>query len=141
MALPLVVTEVRVAGAAGDHERVVVEGPRPPAVGQVAEDELPAPEVEADDLREEDARVRLPLQERAERSRDLGGGQGSGGNLVGERLEEVEVLPVDERHVDRSPPERAHRPQPAEAASDHDHPLPHVLSLHRRSLTSEARAP
>jgi hypothetical protein len=38
-------------------------------------------------------------------------------------LEEVEVPPVDQGDVDRRPPERPRRTQPAEPAADDDNPV------------------
>ena len=43
----------------------------------------------------------MPLEDRPERIGDLAGGERTGRDLVGERLEEVEVPPIDERDLDR----------------------------------------
>src|SRR5262249_56894481 len=44
-------------------------------------------------------------------------------DLVGERLEEVEVAAVDQRHLDRRAAELLHRLEPAEAAAHRDNAM------------------
>src|SRR5204863_1270787 len=51
-------------------------------------------------------------------------GDGASGELVEERLEQVVVGPVDQRHVDMRAPELVRRGQPSEPAADDDHPAP-----------------
>ena len=116
---PVVVAEVRVARAAGDDEGVVVER-QVAAVRQAAHRHPPRVQVEAVDLAEHDARVSLAAQDLPQGHRDLDRRERAGRDLVGERLEEIEVLPVDERHLDRGAPEAADCEQPAEASSDDD---------------------
>jgi hypothetical protein len=58
-----------------------------------------------------------------QRGRDLGRRERPGGDLVDERLEEVEVAPVDEGHRDRRVLEVLGGLQPAEPAADHDHAM------------------
>ena len=65
--------------------------------------------------------VLLRPQDLPQRRRDVGRGECGGRDLVEERLEQVMVAAVDQDHVDVSPREGAHRPQPAEAAADDDH--------------------
>jgi hypothetical protein len=77
-------------------------------------------EVEAGDLGQQHADVRVALEDRAQRVGDLGRGQRAGRHLVGQRLEEVEVAPVDERDLDIRPGEPQRRLQASEAAAD-DH--------------------
>ena len=77
-------------------------------------------EVEVGDLGEEDADVAVALEDRPQRIGDLARRERAGRHLIGERLEEVEVPPVDERHLDRRTPKRERRLQPAEAAADDD---------------------
>ncbi len=121
---PLLVAEVRVARAAGDDERVV----REPLGGRDAVDRtelhLTPIEVEVDDLGHQDTHVAVALEERPQWIGDLAGRQRTGRDLVRERLEEMEVPPVDERDVDRSAPELRHRLQPSEPAADHHDPVP-----------------
>ena len=90
------------------------------AVRQRVEDHLAALQVEARHLREQDAHVLLAPEDAAQRRSDLGGRERAGRNLVGERLKEMEVAPVDERDVDRGAAQLAHRLQPREAAADDD---------------------
>ena len=75
-----------------------------------------------------DADVACPLEDRAQRIRDLAGRERAGRHLVGQRLEEVEVPPVDERHLDRRPPQLQRGLEPAEAAADHDHAVGAALA-------------
>jgi hypothetical protein len=49
-----------------------------------------------------------------------------------ERLKEVEVLPVDKRHVDRSALKLANRLQATEAAADDDDPPASALTRQQR---------
>ena len=65
-------------------------------------------EVDAHGRTEQDRRVPLATQDRAQRLGDLARGQGTRRDLVQERLEEVEVAPIDERHLDP----RRRRPSP-----------------------------
>ena len=62
-----------------------------------------------------------------QREADLGGGEGTGGHLVAEGLEHVEVPPIDQRHLDVGTAKAMHRLQAAKAAPDHDHPMRLVL--------------
>jgi hypothetical protein len=89
----------------------------------MVEHDLPSIELEAGHLRQYDADVLPALEHLAKRRRDLGRRERARRDLIGERLEEVEGLPVDERHVDRGAPELADRLEPAEAAADDDDAL------------------
>ena len=80
-------------------------------------------EVEAGDLGEQDAHVVVALEDRPERIRDLAGRQRPGRDLVGERLEEVEVAAVDQGDLDRRPPQRKRSLKAPEAAADDDDPV------------------
>ena len=131
---PVVVPEVRVGGAARDDEAVVAQLLGRGDAGHGAEAHHACVEIEVADLREQDADVGLALEDRPQRIRDLAGGQRTGRHLVGERLEEVEVAPVDERDLDRSPAQPGHHPEAAEAsADDHDSMC---RALHARSRPS-----
>ena len=66
--------------------------------------------------------VALPARNLPQRRRDLDRREGAGCDLVDERLEEVEVLAVDERHLDVGAAEAADRQQAAEAAAHDDDP-------------------
>ena len=86
--------------------------------------QLPRVEVEVLDLREQDADVAVALEDRAQRLGDLARRERTGRDLVGERLEEVEVAPVDERDLDGRTPQLQDGLDPAEATADHDDMLP-----------------
>ena len=78
-------------------------------------------DVDLDRLAEEDGDVRPLPEDGAQRLGDLTRLEGAGRDLVEERLEEMVVAPVDERHLDlRRVSELAGRIQPAEATADDD---------------------
>ena len=96
---PAVIAEVREAGSRRDDQRVVARS-RPPS----DRTHLALVGIEPDGLAEQDGRV-LPLpQDRAERLGDVAGTDGAGRDLVQERLEQVEIAPIDERDVDPAGP-------------------------------------
>ena len=117
--------EVGVPRPGGDGEHVVVERPAL-AVRQIVDLHGPRLEIEARHLAEHDVDVALPAQRLPERDGDLDRGERAGRDLVDERLEEKEVLPVDERHLDVGTAEPAGREQPAESAADDDDPFRHA---------------
>ncbi len=129
MCLPLGMAEVGVARTGGDDEGVVRELAAVAAVRESAEEDPPALEVEPVDLGEHDARVPLVLDDRPQRVRDLGRRERAGGDLVGERLEEGVVLPVDERDRNRRAPEVADGLEPSESTSDDDDSVLHGSAL------------
>ena len=97
---PVVVPEVRVTRAARDDERVVRQRLRRRYSVHRAQLQLARVEVEVGDLGEHDAHVAVAREDRAQRIRDLARRERAGRHLVGQRLEQVEVAPVDERDVD-----------------------------------------
>jgi len=112
---PIVAAEVGVSGAGREDQPVVRE--RTSAlehhVAGVRKDRTNAVEQHADVLR--------ASQDRPDRRRDIGGGQGRGRDLIQQRLKDVVVAPVDQRDVDVSPREPLGRGEPAEAAADDHH--------------------
>ena len=73
------------------------------------------------------------------------GRQRAGRHLVGERLEEVEVLPVDQRHLDVGAAEAPHREDSGEPTSDDNDALSHLrehcaFELEQRRFTSSPPA-
>ena len=89
---PLVVPEVAVPGAGRDDERVVRE------VEAVPEPDLAGDRVDPRRLAQQDRGVALLAEDRAQRLRDLARRQGARRHLVEQRLEQVVVPPVDQRH-------------------------------------------
>ena len=90
-------------------------------------------EVEPLDLGELDGDAGKAAQHVSERGRDLAGREHAGRDLVQQRLEEVVVASVDERHVDAlDVTEETGRGQPAEASPDHDHVVRHSSSMRAR---------
>jgi hypothetical protein len=77
-------------------------------------------EVEVGDLSQQHADVAVALEDRAERIGDLAGRERPGRDLVGERLEEMEVAAVDERDLDRRTPQLRDRLEPTETSPDDD---------------------
>ena len=63
------------------------------------------------------------MEDAPQRIADLGRRKCAGGNLVGQRLEEVEVAPVDERDLDWHPRKLERGLQASEAAADHGHSM------------------
>ncbi len=125
---PVVVTEVRVAGAAADDEDVVRQGALA-AVRQVGHRDGARVEVEAGHLAEDDVRVLLPVQGAPQRERDFRRRERAGRDLVGQRLEQEEVLAVDERHLDVRTAKAPRGQQAAEASADDHDPLAHSASV------------
>ena len=115
---PFRVVEIRVVGAGRDHQRVV--GDR----SAVGDQDLAPLGVQADRLAEDDRRVALLAQDRAQRLRDIARRQRPGRDLVEQRLEQVEIAPVDERQTDlRIDPQAPRRIQAGEPATDDDNAM------------------
>ena len=91
-------------------------------------------EVEVGDLGEQHADVAVALEDRPQRIGDLAGRQRAGGDLVGERLEEVEVSPVDQRHLHWVPAKLQRSLQAAEASADHDHTMDAGIAHPRQTV-------
>jgi len=123
MGAPLVVAEVGVVRAARDDQRVIGDRLRCRQAGDRSEDHLAPLEIEALDLGEQYAHVAVALEDGPQRIRDLARRQRAGRHLVGQRLEQVEVAPVDERDLHGCGPQPACRLESAEAAADDDDPV------------------
>ena len=114
IARPLRMSEVRMRGAGGDDEIVV---------GHFAVRELDDPSFDIDRRRlaEDHVRVFLMGDHGANRIGDIARIQSRGGDLIKQRLKEVEIAAVDEGHPGRSALERLRGIESAEAAAeDHD---------------------
>ncbi len=109
---PLVFAEVGGLGSAGDDQAVVVQ---PLAA---VEDKLAVLDVEAGRLAHQDGDVRVAPERGPDRRGALAGGQPAAGHLVEQRLEQMVVGAVHERHVHVCVPQLVRGRQPAEAAAD-----------------------
>jgi hypothetical protein len=96
-------------------------------------------EVETGDLRHHDTHVAVAPEDGAERVGDLPGRERTGRDLVGERLEQVEVASIDDREVDRRGGEVLRGLQAAEPAADDDHPVPLTLRAIARAHDDRPR--
>jgi hypothetical protein len=92
-------------------------------------------EVEAGGLRHEHAHVAVLAEHRAQRVGHLRRRERARGHLIGERLKEVEVAPVDERDLDLRAAKLHGSMEAAEAAA-HDH---HPVRRHVGHVTAEAK--
>ena len=111
---PFGMVEVVMPGAGRHDQRVVADG------GPGGQAHLAPVEVEADDFAHEDAGVALPAQQGAERRGDVGRRQAAGRHLIEQRLKEVEVAPVDQRHLDGGLAQGLGGVEAAEAAAHDD---------------------
>ena len=124
----LVVTEVRLPCAGRDDEAVVRNLERVVQRARSVHD--PALEIEAGDLRHLDADPRQPPQHVPQRRRDVAGRKHAGRDLVEQRLEQMVIAPIDERHVDIGVAEQPGRGKTAEAAA-HNDDLMHAFPIPR----------
>ncbi len=113
------VAEVEMARARGDDQSVV---------GDVAfvQNETVGCDVQVDGIGEQDLGVLLFAQQDTQRRGDFSRRQRARGDLVEQRLEEMEIPAVDECDGKVFMPERARCVEPAEATADNDGPV-HLL--------------
>ena len=125
----LVVAEVGLGHTGGDDEAVIgdLEGPE---VGGRGGMHHPPVEVEPRHLGELDPDVLVAPDDVPDRRRDLAWREHARGNLVQQRLEQVVVAPVDQRHVDGSVGEIPGCRQATEACADDDDAVPRRLVGH-----------
>ncbi len=112
--LPIIVTEVGVRGAGGDHQVVV---------GKLLLRCLydAAGEVEVLDFLKQGDDIGVAAEDCPDRSGDFAGGEASGGDLVEQWLEGVVIFAVDDGDLNRGAGQRATDIQAAKAgANDHD---------------------
>jgi hypothetical protein len=133
----LVVTEVRGRRATRHDEAVVTDRQRRAELVGV---DLAGADVDVLDLGQHHAHERVVAEDVTDGGRDLALREDAGRHLVEQRLKEVVVGAVDQRHPDGLPLEGAGGEQPTEAAPDDHHVVPVVgrrRSAHsRRSTTS-----
>jgi hypothetical protein len=91
---PLVVAIIRGLGTGGDDKRVIRKD------AAVGEKDLLCLGIDVDSLAEENLDVLLEAQDGADGRGDFGGGERTGGDLIEERLKEVEVALVEKGDVD-----------------------------------------
>lgn len=120
MALPLLMPEVGVAKPARDDQRVVLDLPAPLAARELVDHDGSAPEIEPAHLAHHDANVFVALEDRAQRGGDLLRGQSPRRRLVKQRLEQMEVATIDQRHLDRLSAQSASGLQAAKPATHDD---------------------
>jgi hypothetical protein len=106
--------------AARDDQRVVGHRLGCRQIVDRPQDHFAPLEVEPRDLGEQHAHVAVALEDRPQRIRDLARRQRAGRDLVGQRLEQMEVAAVDERDLHGRVPHSARSLEPAEAAADDD---------------------
>ena len=114
--LPLVVAEVVVRGAGRDDQRVVRRARRRSDARAGASTSMSTTSPSSTRV------LRWRLSDVAQRRGDLAGREPAGGDLIEQRLEEVEVAPVDQRDLHRRAAQRLRRVEPAETAADDDDP-------------------
>ncbi len=115
---PLVVPEIRM-GCAGGHYQGVVRQRYPRAVRRDRADGLRR-QVDVHDFAEHDVGVLLFVHNASQRRRDQTLGQDAGGNLIEQRLEQMMVRPVDQRHVDVGLRQHSADVDATETSADHN---------------------
>ena len=117
--LPLVVAEIGMSGAGGQHQGVI---------GQrcaIFEQHEAAFRIDTRHVGEHGRNLRPVPHKRTNRPGDLGCGQRGCRNLIEQWLKEVMITPVDESDVDRCPSQPLDDLQPAEARADDHYSLLH----------------
>ncbi len=125
--VPLGVPEVIVHGSRGEQQ-IVERDLR--AAGQNGA----ALEIDSGHFREHDQGIGLPAQDHPDRLRDVGGGQGGGGDLVQQWLEQVVIVAIDYSELDGHRPQCPGREQSAKTATDNNH-AGFLRHLHLRSAS------
>ena len=121
---PPFATEVRVPGTGGDDEIVV--GDRSLSSATTFAEEIDRPR-----FGEQNLDVPLVAKMRRMGDGDVAGVQGGGGHLVEQRLEQVMVASVDERHLDVGLGQLPRRVEPAEPSPHDHHAFARCLLAHR----------
>ena len=132
---PLVVSEIGVARAPGDDQRVIRE--RKVLVARLGpiDNDAASVQVKRSHLAHHHANVSLALEDAAQRRRDLLRSEGSSRDLIQQRLEEVEVATIDQRYLDQSAAKAADGLQTAKASA-HDHDPVSLSGIHVPAFVS-----
>ena len=135
----LVVSEVGLAGTRSDDQAVVRE------VDLETRDALgvhdPLVEIETGDLDELRPHVLVLAEQVTEDGCDLTGREDAGRHLVEERLEEMVVAAVEQRHLGSCAREQTDRRQPAEATPHDHHPVSGGTGCRHGDLRSPIAGP
>ena len=120
---PLVPSEVRMVGPGGQDEIIVWKSQR-------AGDDLPRLKIEAFDSAKDDAHIGSAGKNAADGPGDIGGGKCGRRHLIEQRLEQVIIALVDERHIDRLVRKafRGRKPSKSRAHNHGFRPCPGVLT-------------
>ncbi len=115
---PLVVPEIRM-GCAGSHYQAVVRQRDPCTVRRDRADGSRR-QIDVHDFAENNVGVLLLVHNASQRGRDQALGQDAGGDLIEQRLEEMMVRPVDQRHVDVGLRQNSADVDATETSADHN---------------------
>ncbi len=91
---PRIVPVVKGLRTCGDDQRVVLDA------GAIGEHYALGNRIEIDNLTQKHARIFLAAEHAAQRSCNFSGRQRTGRDLIQQRLKEVIVPPVNQRHID-----------------------------------------
>jgi hypothetical protein len=117
---PFVVPEVVILDACSDDQGVIAQAP-------ALEPHLAGGDVHVPDVAQQHPCITLSLERGAQRSSDVTGPEPTRGDLVEQRLKQVEVPAVDDGHFDRRAPQVLRGVQSSEASTDDHHPMPLLL--------------
>lgn len=130
--------EIAVLGSGGKDEGVVGKG------GAAREQHSAVGDVQVRDLAENDFGIPLTAEGGAERGGDVAWREAAGGDLIEERLKEVEVALIDDGHAGAGAAEGLGRVEPREAAADNDDAMQRAVHSRcpmprRRSMRNSMR--
>ena len=106
---------------AGGNDQTVVGHLAAPA--ERVDHQTPGRDVDPDDLAQDDCGVALVPQDVADRRSDVAFGEDAGRHLIEQRLKQVMVGAVDDRHLDIGPPKRLGGEEAGEPGADDHHTM------------------
>ena len=121
--LPVVMAEIGVTRAGGEHQRIVGKG------GTVLQQDAPRSGIDADGRGQKRRDVRAAAQQMPDRPCDFRRGKRGGRHLIEQRLEQMMVALVDDSDADRRPCQTVDGFQTAETGSHHDHMVAGTLDV------------